>query len=362
MANDEAVASQWGRTIQRDSLGLPVDVGTAQSSAWPPEVQRAIDRDREERSKFQSSERREPMTVAREATPRGQKPPLRHHECSGYSEQLLQAKRQQQPRLAPVYKSQTARDALRIEGMDPAAYATVQAHVALADAEDIGQRLRQMDLHAAQGSTSTSQTPRGNEELDLCNERVTEASNNRDKGSEAAVEASKSGTKHHHGFPPTYQGFDLSRSIPDVSSAEVDRSILAASRATSSSGETLEFASQADHSPFLTGSSPATYSSDSTLQPGEGLLSQMLEGASSHNSELEVTTGQGLRARTQSNTAPSENTVKRHREDSELTADLLQPSSREILFRRERPSLQPRDGENDPSPASLEPAWYDRLP
>ena len=272
IARDEAIAARSGKDIQRDCLGLPMHVGTQASSEWPPGSRPASNRS----SNIHTPEREplsNPMTLPRR-TPSGEKPSLRHHPYSGFAERLIASSKKRQPRLGDAFEPEAPRDPVVIRGFDTTNYAALQPEGQPIDERDICQQLKQMDLQSPQDLPSILQACACNAAKSPHKDEVDAVGSTPEKESGPRNEVSAPQENRDKDLTPISQPVNLSKSLPDPSSAEIDRAFL---RDSSPSEEA--FASQVDRPSFLVEPGQDNDSTDSTVEPPQSLLSQLLESA-----------------------------------------------------------------------------------
>ena len=149
MAEDEAKAAANGQTIQKDSLGLPISVGTESASEWASASQ-SDDKQDEEPPKHA------PALFKNAQNPQARRPVLRHHPYSGFAEARLEAKQKSAPKLALDYKEDAPSEPIVIKGFDPVASTELQLKDPNADVSGIGQQLKERDLQSPYDSSLAS--------------------------------------------------------------------------------------------------------------------------------------------------------------------------------------------------------------
>ena len=152
MANDEARAAATGRTVQKDSLGLPLLVGTDDESEWLTTSQFHTEPTEEVVSEVNTP------PSATEQTPPGQRPVLRHHRYSGFARKKIEAKQKEAPKLAPNYVEEAHHDPIVVKGFDPDAGTELQLKdpFSKANVSAIGQQLKERDLQSPYDSSLTT--------------------------------------------------------------------------------------------------------------------------------------------------------------------------------------------------------------
>ena len=372
MAQDRAYAAHYGRTIQRDSLGLPMHVGTESASTSPPRSQNANGQSANQSGKARSSESEHistPMTLTREPAPEGQNPSVKLHACTGWAQDVMEKKKQRQPRLHPGFEPEVPRNPIVIRGFDPAVYAAAQHQPDAEDREGIGQKLKEMDLQSPRDLAPVLQASAGNVATSSSGEPAAVVENTPSEESKSKQEASGAQAESSHELPPILQPFNLLGEISDPSSAEIDRAFL---QHVPSSDETLKFNSQLAHPSFLASLVEDDDSIGSTLPPQESLLSQMLEGAVSVVPESrETTRPDENRRETTGLPATSGSRRRPRRSDSAIPPDFFR-NSQEIILGNDPPQLKDeenepgsphlRGGDKDPNSNLMDINWYDRLP
>ena len=372
MAQDRAYAAHYGRTIQRDSLGLPMHVGTESASMSPPRSQNVNDQSGNQSGKVRSSESEHistPMTLTREPTPEGQKPPLRLHACTGWAQHVIEKRKQRQPRLHPGFEPEVSRNPIVIRGFDPAVYAAAQRQPEAEDTEDIGQKLKEMDLQSPRDLAPVLQDSAGNVAPSSSEGPAAVVENTPGEESKSNEEASGAQAGPSHELSPIPQRSNLLGEIPDPSSAEIDRAFL---DHVPSSDETLKFNSQLAHPSFLASQVQDDDSVGSTLPPQESLLSQLLEGAVPDVTKSRETTRPDEHGREETSLPATSGSRRRpRRSDSAIPPDFFR-NSQEIILGNDPPQLEDeekepgsphlRGGDKDPNSNLMEINWYDRLP
>ncbi|KAL8824317.1 MAG: hypothetical protein Q9191_005140 [Dirinaria sp. TL-2023a] len=97
MADDEARAAAKGRAIQKDSLGLPVLVGTESESEWLRTSTSITEPTTEGPSINESA------PPATQQAPRHRRPALSHQPLSGFAQALIEAEEEKAPKFARGY-------------------------------------------------------------------------------------------------------------------------------------------------------------------------------------------------------------------------------------------------------------------
>jgi len=368
MAIDEAVAARSGKVIQRDGLGLPMDVGTTTSSKWPSETRCEGNHSSDHRSSSSSNDapEHEPHEHAsvsampsQGTVPKGERPPVRYHVYSGWAKQTKETSEQQRPRMHPRVEPEASRDPIVIKGFDPAEYAALQPKVEPMTPEAVSEQLRRMDLGSPHEISPILQPFAGNvarsPSAGLGYEMAGNAYQSRGSTGEDAV---ASETESYENTPPIVQGFDLSKSLPDPSSAELDVAFFAR-RHTSSSDESEKFQSQVIRSSFFVGPEPGNDSLGSTLQPHHSLLSELLEGAASGDPDPKKTVDGPEKEQKQPGPSSSANRSRSQSEDSAVPPDFFE-NSEKVIRGVNSPLL--RDEQEKLNSSGMHMDWYDRLP
>ncbi len=373
MAIDEAVAARSGKVIQRDGLGLPMDVGTTTSSKWPSETRcegnhSNDQRSRDHRSSSSSNDapENEPhehpsiSTMPSHGTvPKGERPPVRYHVYSGWAKHTKETSEQQRPRMHPRFEPEASRDPIVIKGFDPAEYAALQPKVEPMTSDAVSEQLRRMDLGSPHEISPILQPFAGNvarsPSAGLGYEIAGNAYQSRESTGEDAV---ASEAESYENTPPTAQGYDLSKSLLDPSSAELDAAFFAR-RHTSSSDESEKFQSQVIHSSFLVGSEPGNDSLASPVQPHHSLLSELLEGAVSGAPDSERTGDAPEKGQKQPGPSSSANRSRSQSEDSAVPPNFFE-NSEKVIRGVNSPLL--RDEQEKLNSSGMHMDWYDRLP
>ena len=320
IAEDEAAAAKYGGHPTRDYLGLPSNVGGVSHYAkvgMPPEVLRAINASgsRHQTNQAQRPEREHisaPMAITTPNVPPGVKPPARRHSCTGYADQVMENVRQRQPRFAPNFRPENPSDPVQIEGMEPAEYAAAQPYVPSAH-EQTGQPLQRMELQSELTSELDKEKEKENRAY---REAFTDTARAwRTKMERFGLLAPASGESSSSASHAS------SRFPPGVPVQEQDQSASA---------------SQADALPSLQWHTVLGVSKPQPLTEQEEI-----EQAEANEQQ------------------PVPRRPMLQREDSALPPDFFTSESEIILRRRERDSPDPWD---DPSPASMEQDWHERLP
>jgi len=364
MAIDEAVAARSGKVIQRDGLGLPMDVGTTNSSRRPSETERAGHHSSDHSSSSNDPPESEPPEPVSDSAmpsqgtpPRGERPPVRYHVFSGWAKQTKEESEQRGPRMHPRFEPEASHYPIVIKGFDPAVYAALQPKAEPMTSKDVSEQLRQMDLGSRREVLPVLQPFAGNVARSLSMERGNDMAGNAYRSPETTDEnAVASQADSYEIFSPTVHGFDLSKTLPDPSSVELDAAFLAR-RHTSSSDESEEFQSQVIPSSFLVGS--GNDSLTSTVQSHHSLLSELLEGAASATPDSEKTADASEEGQKQPGPSSSANRPRPQREDSALPPDFFGHSG-EVIRGGNSPLL--RDEQEKLNSSGMHMDWYDRLP
>lgn len=367
MALDEEVAARSGKVIQRDGLGLPMDVGTTISSKWPSETRSEGNHSSEpHRSSSNDAPKNEPHAHASESAmpspgtvPKGGKPPVRYHVYTGWAKQTKEESEQQKPRMHPQFEPEASRDPIVIRGFDPAQYAALQPKVEPMTSEAMSEHLRQMSMDSPHEIRTILQPVAGirasSPSVGLGNEMAGNAYQSRESMDEDAV---VSETESYGNTPPIVQGFDLSKSLLDPSAAELDASFFARRR-TLSSDESEKFQSQVIRSSFLVGPELGIESLASTLQPHHSLLSDLLGNAASDAPDSKKTV-EGLENE-QKQPGPSilGSRSRSHSQDSAIPPDFFR-NSEKVICGVNSPLL--REEQEKLNSSGMHMDWYDRLP
>jgi len=373
MAIDEAVAARSGKVIQRDGLGLPMDVGTTTSSKWPSETRCEGNHSNDQRSsdhRSSSSSNDAPENELHEhpsistmpshgTVPKGERPPVRYHVYSGWAKQTKETSEQQRPRMHPRFEPEASRDPIVIKGFDPAEYAALQPKVEPITSDAVSEQLRRTDLGNPHEISPILQPFAGNvarsPSAGLGYEMAGNAYQSRESTGEDAV---ASEAESYENIPPIAQGFDLSKSLPDPSSAELDAAFFARWH-TSSSDESEKFQSQVIHSSFLAGPELGNDSLASTLQPHHSLLSELLEGAASGDPDPKKTVDGQEKEQKQPGPSSSADRSRSQSEDSAVPPNFFE-NSEKVIRGVNSPLL--RDEQEKLNSSGMHMDWYDRLP
>ncbi len=381
MALDEEIAARDGKVIQRDGLGLPMDIGTTISSKSPFETRCEGNDSNDHRSSDHKSSssssdhkssssndapRNEPHEDSSVSAmpfqgtiPKGKKPPVRYHVYSGWAKQTKEESEQQKPRMHPRFEPEASRDPIVIKGFDLAQYAAVQPKVESMTSEAMSEDLRQMNLDSPHEIRTTLQPVAdiraSRLSVGLGNEMAGNAYRSRESTDEDAV---ASGAGNYENTHPIVQGFDLSQSLPDPSSAELDAAFFARRR-TSSSDESEQFQTQVIRSSFLVGPDLGIDSLASTLQLHHSLLSEMLGSAASDAPDSKETVDGPEIEEEQPGPSFSVNRSRSHSEDSAIPPNFFE-NSEKVIRAANSPLL--RDEQEKLNSSGMHMDWYDRLP
>lgn len=365
MALDEEVAARSGKVIQRDGLGLPMDVGTTVSSKWPSETRSEGKHSSDRRSSSSNdAPENEPHAHASDsATPsqdtvaKGGKPPVRYHVYSGWAKQTKEESQQQKPRMHPGFEPEASRDPIVIRGFDPAQYAALQPKVEPMTSEAMSEHLRQMSLDSPHEIRTNLQPVAGirasSPSVGLGNEMAGNAYQSHELLDEDAV---ASETEGYENKPPIVQGFDLSESLLDPSPAKWNASFFARRR-TSSTDESEKFQSQVIRSSFLVGPELGIDSLASTLQPHHSLLSELLGGAASDAPDKTLDGPENEQK--QPGPSFSANRSRSQSQDSAIPPAFF-GNSEKVICGVNSPLL--REEQEKLNSSGMHMDWYDRLP